>query len=400
MSDALSDVLDTQRDEERRKAVRALLRNPLLTPRGRQTAEYALVRRHAGYLAEWFARETGWSLYADSGVARLRKTPGRLDDGSRGATARSRGPFSRRRYVLACLALAALERSESQVTLGWLVDRVMAFAQDEELTGAGIVFALDNRDERADLVAVAQLLLEIGVLVKVAGDEQSFVNRSGDALYDVDRRVLSVLLATRRGPSVVAAGEDRLKAITEELTPDTGDGRNRQIRHTISRRLLDDPVLYYADLSTDERTYLERQRGPLLKRLTDATGFAAEVRAEGIALLDPTREATDLGMPDEGTEGHATLLLAEFLSDRLRAGLDTVSVEAAEQRMKKLIGEHKAHWRKSAGDPGAERDLTALALRRLAALGLVGLSGQTVRPLPALARFGYAPAKITGKARR
>ncbi|GAA2096924.1 TIGR02678 family protein [Actinomadura alba] len=411
MSDALNDVLDTQRDEERRKAVRALLRSPLLTPRGRQAAEYALVRRHAGVLAEWFARETGWSLHTDSGVARLRKTPGRLDDGSRAATARSKGPFSRRRYVLACLALAALERSESQVTLGWLVDRVMAFAQDEELTGAGIVFALDKRDERADLVAVAQLLLEIGVLVKVAGDEQSFVNRSGDALYDVDRRVLSVLLATRRGPSMVAAAQDgpqdrpqeilrdRLRAITEELTPDTGDGRNRQIRHTISRRLLDDPVLYYADLTTDERTYLERQRGPLLKRLTEATGFVAEVRAEGIALLDPTREATDLGMPDEGTDGHATLLLAEFLSDRLRAGLDTVGVEAAEQHMKKLIGAHKAHWRKSAKDPGAERELTALALRRLAALGLIALSGQTVRPLPALARFGYAPAKITGKNR-
>jgi uncharacterized protein (TIGR02678 family) len=405
MSDALSDVLDTQRDEERRKAVRALLRSPLLTPRGRQAAEYALIRRHAGHLAEWFARETGWSLHTDSGVARLRKTPGRLDDGSRGATAKSKGPFSRRRYVLACLALAALERSESQVTLGWLVDRVMAFAQDEELTGAGIVFALDNRDERADLVAVAQLLLEIGVLVKVAGDEQSFVNRSGDALYDVDRRVLSVLLATRRGPSMIAAAQDRsqerlrdkLRAITEELTPDTGDGRNRQIRHTISRRLLDDPVLYYADLTTDERTYLERQRGPLLKRLTEATGFVAEVRAEGIALLDPTREATDLGMPDEGTDGHATLLLAEFLSDRLRAGLDTVSVEAAEQHMKELIGAHKAHWRKSARDPGAERDLTGLALRRLAALGLIALSEQTVRPLPALARFGYAPAKITGK---
>jgi uncharacterized protein (TIGR02678 family) len=409
VSDALSDVLDTQRDEERRKAVRALLRNPLLTPRGRQAAEYALVRRHAGHLAEWFARETGWSLHADSGVARLRKTPGRLDDGSRGATARSKGPFSRRRYVLACLALAALERSESQVTLGWLVDRVMAFAQDEELIGAGIVFALDNRDERADLVAIAQLLLEIGVLVRVAGDEQSFVNRSGDALYDVDRRVLSALLATRRGPSVVAATQDqvrdrrqdrlreRLKAITEDVTADTDDGRNRQIRHTISRRLLDDPVLYYADLTADERTYLERQRGPLLKRLTDATGFVAEVRAEGIALLDPTREATDLGMPDEGTDGHATLLLAEFLSDRLRAGLDAVGVEAAERHMKELIGVHKAHWRKTTRDPGAERELTRQALRRLAALALIDVSAETVRPLPALARFGYAPAKITGR---
>lgn len=401
MTGALADVLDAQRDEERRRAVRALLRSPLLTPRD---ADYAIVRKHAGYLAQWFAREAGWSLHTDPGVARLRKVPGDLADGSRAASvrdggARARQAFSRRRYVLACLALAALERAEAQVTLGWLVDRVVAFAADEEITGAGIAFSMDNRDERGDLVAVAQLLLSLGVLVKVAGDEQAFVNRSGDALYDVDRHVLAVLLATRRGPSMVgAAGHDaRLAAVTEDLVPDTEDGRNRTIRHTITRRLLDDPVLYYADLTPEQRAYLDMQRGPLLKRLTEATGFLAEVRAEGIALVDPTREATDFGMPEEGTEGHATLLLAEYLSERLREGDETVTVAAAERRMAELIGEHRAHWRKNVRDPGAERALTAYALYRLAALGLVRATGEAIVPRPALARFGYLEPTIIGR---
>ena len=105
------------------------------------------------------------------------------------------------------------------------------------------------------------------------------------------------------------------------MLPDTEDGRNRAIRHSLARRLLDDPVLYYSDLTEEERGYLDRQRGPLLKRLTDATGLVAEVRAEGIALIDSTGEATDLGMPEEGTDGHATLLLAEFLSERMRSGI-------------------------------------------------------------------------------
>lgn len=401
MTGALTDVLDEQRDAERRRAVRALLRNPLLTPRD---AEYALVRKHAGHLAQWFAREAGWPLHADPGVARLRKVPGALGDGSRAASvkdggARARQPFSRRRYVLACLALAALERAEAQVTLGWLVDRVVAFAADEEITRAGIAFTMEDRDERGDLVAVAQLLLSIGVLVKVAGDEQAFVNRSGDALYDVDRRVLAVLLSTRRGPSLVAADDHdaRLTAVTEDRVPDTEDGRNRMIRHTITRRLLDDPVLYYADLTSEQRAYLDTQRGPLLKRLTEATGFLAEVRTEGIALVDPTREATDFGMPEEGTEGHATLLLAEYLSERLQAGEEAVRVAAAERRMAELIGEHKAHWRKNVRDPGAERALTAHALHRLAALGLMRWHGDEVTPLPALARFGYLEPTIIGK---
>ncbi|MFG1998605.1 TIGR02678 family protein [Spirillospora sp. NPDC048911] len=401
MTGTLTDVLDAQRDDERRRAVRALLRNPMLTPRD---AAYALVRKHSGYLAQWFTREAGWSLHTDPGVARLRKIPGDLADGSRAASvkgggARARQPFSRRRYVLACLALAALERAEAQVTLGWLVDRVMAFAADEEITRAGITFAMEDRDERGDLVAVAQLLLSLGVLVKVAGDEQAFVNRSGDALYDVDRRVLAVLLATRRGPSMVAApghGE-RLAAVTEDLIPDTEDGRNRAIRHAIARRLLDDPVLYYTDLTAQQRAYLDMQRGPLLKRLTEATGFLAEIRAEGIALIDPTREATDFGMPEEGTEGHATLLLAEYLSERMRQGEETVTVAAAERRMTGLIAEHKGHWRKNVRDPGAERDLTEHALNRLASLGLVRLAGDEVTPLPVLARFGYLEPTIIGK---
>ncbi|GLZ08181.1 hypothetical protein Acsp03_56470 [Actinomadura sp. NBRC 104412] len=401
MSGDLRDVLEEQRDEERRRAVRALLHRPLLTPRD---AGYALVRRHAAHLAQWFAREAGWSLHADAGVARLRKVPGDLSDGSRPARvrdggARAREPFSRRRYVLACLAMAALDRAESQVTLGWLVDRVVAFAADEEIVRAGIAFTMQDRDERGDLVAVAQLLLSLGVLVKVAGDEQAFVNRRGDALYDVDRRVLAVLLSARRGPSLVDAdGHDaRLAAVAEDLVPDTQDGRNREIRHAIARRLLDDPVLYYADLTAEQRAYLDTQRGPLLKRLVEGTGFLAEVRAEGIALIDPTREATDFGMPEEGTEGHATLLLAEYLSGHLRDRTGTVPVTAAEQHMATLIAEHSAHWRKSARDPGAERALTAHALERLASLGLVRMENGHVTALPALARFGYAAPTIVGE---
>ncbi|MFD0684607.1 DUF2398 family protein [Actinomadura fibrosa] len=75
---------------------------------------------------------------------------------------------------------------------------MVAFAADEEIVRAGITFAMEDRDKRGDLVMVAQSLLSLGALVKVAGDGQAFVNRSDDALYDVDRRVLAVLLATRR----------------------------------------------------------------------------------------------------------------------------------------------------------------------------------------------------------
>jgi uncharacterized protein (TIGR02678 family) len=396
----LADVLDRQQVEERRRALRALLRHPLLTPAGPDPAAFGLVRRHAGWLREWLSHHAGWSIQADTGLARLRKLPGRLDDRTRPALATpARVPFSRRRYVLACLALAALERADAQVTLGWLAERVLALAADPGLAEAGFAFALDSREERADLVVVVRLLLGFHVLAKVAGDEQSFVNSSGDALYDVNRRVLAALLVSQRGPSTVAAAdlEARLRAITEELVPDSEDGRNRAIRHALTRRLLDDPVVYQQELGDAERGYLTSQRTFLLRRLTEATGLVPEVRAEGVALVDPTGEATDLAMPEEGTDGHATLLLAKHLAalGRERPGVP-VPAAALEARMAELAAEHRALWRKGAAEPGAAAALCRLAIDRLEALALVRRYGDGVIALPALARFAYAEPAVPG----
>ena len=223
---------------------------------------------------------------------------------------------------------------------------------------------------------------------------------SGDALYDVNRRVLATLLITRVGASTVTETgfEDRLRKLTAEPRPETDEARNREIRHRLARRLLDDPVLYYSDLTEEERGYLAGQRGLLLRRLTEGTGFAAEVRAEGIALTDPAAEASDLGMPEEGTEGHFTLLLAEYLAGAMRERPDaSVNLPALHQHMTRLAAAHKAHWRKGSDEPGVVRELTDTGLRRLIALGLAKRTGSTVLPLPALARFGYTEPTVVGR---
>jgi uncharacterized protein (TIGR02678 family) len=407
---SLPDVLDQQQEDERRQCVRALLRHPLLTPEGPGKQAFTLARRHAAWLAAWFAAQAGWTLHTDHAVVRLKKIPGDHADPTRAATTGTKAgsvAFSRRRYVLMCLALAALERAESQVTLGWLVERVVALAADPALAEAGIAFTLDNPEERRDLVAIARLLLGTGVLTKVAGDEQAFIASSGDALYDVNRRVLATLLVSRRGASTITETDfdERITQLTAEPRPETEDARNREIRHRLSRRLLDDPVLYYSDLTEDERGYLSSQRGLLLRRLTEGTGMIAEVRAEGVALTDPHAEASDLGMPEEGTDGHATLLLAEHLANGLRKnpekpvtpGTKGVTRTGLYRHMAGLAREHKAHWRKGSDEPAAVRELTDSGLRRLTALGLARVTADTVEPLPALARFGYAQATITGR---
>ncbi len=163
---------------------------------------------------------------------------------------------------------------------------------------------------------MVRLLLDLGVLSRVAGDEDAFVRDDGDALYDVERRVLAALLASPRGPSTITAAghEERLAALTEELPATTDDLRNRQIRHRLTRRLLDEPVLYHDDLDDAELAYLTGQRHAITSRITELTGLVAEVRAEGIAMVDPQDDLTDVRMPETGTEGHVTLLLAEHLA--------------------------------------------------------------------------------------
>ncbi len=385
----LREQLEAAERHEFRLALRTLLMRPLLPA---SDDRFPAVRRQATALREWFIRETGWALQVDRAHARLRKTPSRLTDSTRGARARPADPlFSRRRYVLLCLALAALEGEERQTALGRLAERIVgSVAADEQLATAGVRFTLETRDERRDLVAVARLLLACKVLRRVDGDEAAYVTGAGDALYAVDRSALAAMLVTRRPPTTVDALhlDDRLAAITQEPVPDTPDARNRAIRQRLTRRLLDDAVLAYDELDDAELAYLTSQRARILGAITEATGLVAEVRAEGIALLDDRGDVTDLRLPEDGTDGHLTLLLAEHLAGALRARPGVpVPLQELAAHTAMLAPRHASHWRKDASDPVNAPTLTADAVGRLAALDLVVLTDAGVVPRPPIARY-------------
>ncbi len=378
--------------EERRRALRALLQYPLLSAGGPLSNEFGLVRRHAGWLREWLARHPGWSLQIDGETARLRKTPPDLDDATRPAREPNSGlSFTRRRYVVLCLALAALERADRQTTLGRVAEAIIGLAAaDPALASAGIRFDLTGHDQRRDLVHVIRLLLDLRVLVRVHGDEQQYLVGRGDVLYNVNRPALAAMLNVRRGPSTIdeTTFDRRLEALVDEPALDTDEGRNRQLRSRLTRKLLDDPIVYFDRLTEDERTYLGSQRPFLLGQIQEATGLVPETRTEGIAMVDETGEMTDRGLPEEGTEGHLTLLVAEHLADHARReGPVPVALAALHGHVADLIGRHRSHWRKDVGEPGAEVTLTDLTIERLVALRLVRVTDDGIVPLPALGRY-------------
>jgi len=392
----LRDEAEPLKAEERSIALRALLQHPLLTPDGSTAALFTLVRRHREWLADWFAQHADWSLVVTAEAARLRKRPADTVDATRGAVELHSGEtFNRARYVLFCLALVALERGGRQITLGRLAGTVLiALAADPAFAACGFLWSLDQVSGRRDFVHALRLLVALGVLRRVQGDEEKLLHdRQSDALYNISRPVLALLLASRRSPSLVAAANDtdfatRLAALLDTTRPDTPDARNRARRTNFVSRLLDDPVLYYDTLDEESRTYLDRQRGFLLNALTEVTGLHAEVRQEGIALVDLEGDCTDSGLPEEGTDGHLTLLIATWLADRLRAGDATpLTIEAVRQRTARFIRQHRHHWKREVTERGAETWLTELVLNRLAGLALIERTPDTIRPLPALGRF-------------
>lgn len=391
-------MIPAEEQAQRRAALRALLAKPLLVAAD-DADPHLLVRRHLPVLSAWLRRETGWRLVADSETARLFKTAPLTDDATRPARGHNKEPFTRRRYVTLCLALSALARADAQTTLGSLADDVLTAAAEPGLAATGFTLTLDNRGDRADLVAVVRLLLTWGALGRVAGDENEYLSAGADVLYDVRRAVLGVLLTGSRGPSTVTAHgfEARLAALAAEPVAETDELRNQALRRALTRRLLDDPVVYYDELTEDERAYLVSQRHNLTGRISEATGLLPELRAEGIAMVDPDDELTDVRMPEQRTDGHVTLLVGEYLAGRERSPRAELLAF-----VRRAAREHATYWRKGVTDPGAESGLLDAALEKLTALRLIEADTEVtrdgtstvIRSRPALARFALAPPDI------
>src|SRR5699024_2922509 len=129
-----------ERDSEGRvRALRALLARPVLRAQ-RDGEVFRQARRHAESLREWFERETGWRLVVESQTVRLLTS--QPADGATSIAVAERHPararkgdppFTRRRYVLLCLALAVLERSDLQVALGRLAEDIVLAARQPGL---------------------------------------------------------------------------------------------------------------------------------------------------------------------------------------------------------------------------------------------------------------------------
>jgi uncharacterized protein (TIGR02678 family) len=368
--------------DEQRRAIRLLLAHPFVTDTRPDPEAFALVRRHARELQRWFAEQLGYRLVVETELARLHKRPA-PGAGLRPLRTQSGLPFTPRRYALLCLVLAALERMEVQTVLSELAGQVALLAASEEVRRLD----LESFAERQAFVDAVRWLVELGVLSLADGEDTAFVEGRGDALYDIHSRRLSQLLSV----PVPASPVDDPERLAPEVYPETEEGVNRRSRHRLLRRLVEEPVLYLADLDEAERAYLTSQRHYLSGQVTGQTGLEVEVRREGLAAIDPAGRLTDLPFPSTGTVSHAALLLAEHLAERARAIPDhTVLVPEADlhRTMEALLARYGKVWSKTYQDlPAGPARLLAQALERLERMGLVAHRPGGFEPRPAIARY-------------
>jgi uncharacterized protein (TIGR02678 family) len=336
----------TTRDQaERQDAIRLLLRHPLVTADGPHAEAFKLVRRHHDDLARDLRQLLGYRLVVEAGFARLYKAglgPGRARPLKRASGA----PFSPRAYAYLALCCSVLLTGRQQILLSALVDQVRHAGAE-----AGIDLGADNHADRRAFVAALRQLVAWGVLVEDDGTVAAFADdAAAEALLYVRRDLVRHLLAV---PLREVEHPDELVRLAAEPSVTGG------ARHLVRRLLVEEPAVLADDLDGESWDWLRQSQRREARTFGELTGLEVEIRAEGVAAIDPRDELTDEAFPRAGTLGHAALLAVSELARRLRPEvLPRDEVVATVPVPDGLLGEvvaglldrHGARWRQEYSD--------------------------------------------------
>lgn len=314
------------------KAVRLVLRHPLITTGYPDKTALATVRRWSGQLRTDLMEVLGHRLVTTADTARLQRAQDGLD-ATRPALTRVGRPFDRRRYAYLVLTLAALGRHGTQVALGELADAVAADAV--RIDGLGLDTA--RKPDRDAFVDAVTWLTERGALTLADGSATAWAGDPGraEALYDIDREILTAV----HHPTRVLQHLTSVTALLDSanaLGMSAGRAAQRRDQARRARRLvLENPVAYYADADSE---LLGQLRAPALAEdLERLSGLTVERRAEGVALIDTSGRLSDIRFPGGGTVAQAALLLAVRISAAVqrtgRHALELLPAPTAAERL-------------------------------------------------------------------
>jgi uncharacterized protein (TIGR02678 family) len=342
------------------RCARTLLRRPLLRLGGPDGELLPLVYRHRVVLGEMFTALLGYRLVVERKFARLYKAgPGA--DSTRGVP-----ELSPRGYAYLALTMAALTGTGRQVLLSRLVSDVRASAVEAGIT------VVDTISDRRALTAALRHLVALGVLAETEGTVTSASQDApAEALITIETDLLGQLLA---GPIADAAQAADLVTLAARTAP-------RRVDFLVRRKLIESPVVLYADLAEDEREWLlrnQRRESYLLER---CFGLFTETRLEGILAADPEEYLSDVMFPGTSTVARIGLLaLPDLLAPQFSEsevdgeaarpdGRRPVTADRVREVCERLVADYPAAWSRQAGE-----DLDGLVAEVLALFVHMGLA--------------------------
>jgi uncharacterized protein (TIGR02678 family) len=336
----MSTIVTDRDEQERQDALRLLLQHPLVTADGPHAEGFELVRRHRDTLASEVRQVFGYRLVVEAGFARLYKA-GLGPHRPRPLLRASGAPFSPRAYAYLALCCAVLLTSRQQVLLSSLVEHVRHAA-----TEAGLPWGDDSMADRRAFVAAVRHLVELGVIVEDDGSVAAFAdNADAEALLFVRRELVRHLLAVP-----LREVESPHELVHLAAAPSLGGGA----RHRVRRLLVEEPAVLAGDVDEESWAWLRQSQRREAVVLGELTGLQLEIRAEGVAAIDPRDELTDISFPRGGTLGHAALLTIAELAGSARpatamadAAVAWVPVAdgALGEVVERLLARHGRRWR-------------------------------------------------------
>ncbi len=346
-----------------RTAARRLVKRPLLTAE-EDPDTFRLVRRHEQQLDRWFTQRFGYRIQLSADTARLYKTTVVASRRPLTAATADPRPFSIPEYTMLALALAAVASGPAVISLRDLIHELRSAAADAD------VVVTDRPADRRALVTAIRWMIAHGVAVEMHDRIDRYV---GDAEADAVLRIRPDRVALLPMPALARADS------VEDL-------QDRPERATANRQwmraaLLEEPVLYRDDLSDEEWSELRRRLGEESAIFEEMLGAHVEVRAEGIAVIDPEDELTDRRFPATGTVGNAALLLLERLTSAESVAISRADLVA---EVVTLAAERRGYWSQLADHP---EKLTDSILDLLEDCRLAEVADGVCRLLPAAWRY-------------
>jgi uncharacterized protein (TIGR02678 family) len=277
-----------------------------------------------------------------------------------------------REYVLLALILSATAAGPAVISLRDLIESVRSAATEADLT------LRDDPADRRALVTALRWMVDQGLASELHDHVDAYVS---DAQADAILRM--------RPDRIVLLPIPGLGRATDATTLLEAANRSGPPRVWVRRRLVEDPVIYRADLGEEAWAELRRRMGDEERYLHEMFGLLIENRAEGVAAIDPDGDLADQPFPTGGTVGHAALLLIEALLNRETPAHDApeASVGDVEATIAELCAVHAQRWANdlvTAPERLATRVMTLLVELRLARLDH---HNQTFTLLAAAARF-------------